>query len=374
MELIYLTNNRIPTDKAHGYQIAKMCEAFADVGFNVSLWLPTRVNTIKENIFTYYNVKQNFSVRYIKSMDYIDYLWLGRFAYILQTLHFLIKILFLKIPKKAIIYTRSPEIVFICNLKGMKVIYEDHAWPAKRKRFYLYLVLSAYKIIAITNGIKQEYEKRGFPKKIFVAPDGVDLNEFAIAENKMTAREKLNVPLDKKIVTYTGSFYLYKWKGVDVLLETEKKLTKDILLVLVGGNNSEIELIKKQYHPQQTMLVSKRPRNEVALFLKASDVLVLPNKTGDSNSEKYTSPLKLFEYMASGVPIVASALPSISEILNDENAYLVPPDDSTLLAQKLTEVLEKPQEAAEKALKAKDQVQEYTWQKRASHILYFILS
>ena len=50
MKLIYIANSRIPTEKAHGFQIAKMCESFSRAGAETELWLPSRINTIKENI------------------------------------------------------------------------------------------------------------------------------------------------------------------------------------------------------------------------------------------------------------------------------------------------------------------------------------
>jgi glycosyltransferase involved in cell wall biosynthesis len=372
MELIYVTNKRIPTHKAHGYQIAKMCEAFAARGAKVSLWVPTRVNTIEQDVFSYYDVKPVFDVRYIKSIDFIHYKILGKYSFFLQLAYFMFKMLFIRVPKDAVLYTRNPELLFVFWLRGKKVIYEDHGWP-KRTGLYLFLVKKAYKVVAITQGIKQEYLLRNIPEeKITVAADAVDLQTFNIAIDKTTARAKLGLPLDKKIVTYTGSFYLYKWKGVDVLLGTEPYLPENTQLVLVGGDEKEIATIKNTFDLKKTLLFSKRPRSDIALFLKASDVLVLPNKTGDAISEKYTSPLKLFEYMASGVPIVASSLPSITEILSDTNAWLVQPDNAELLAQGITSVITNPAEAEKRANRAFADVQEYTWEKRAARIIEYI--
>ncbi len=78
--------------------------------------------------------------------------------------------------------------------------------------------------------------------------------------------------------------------------------------------------------------------------------------------------------MASGVPIVASRLPSIQELLNDENAFLVPPDDPEALARGIQEALAHPDEARRKALLARACVSEHTWEKRAERITQAIRS
>ena len=56
MKILYMANARIPTEKAHGYQICKMCEEFSSAGVEVELWAPTRENSIKKNAFDFYNL------------------------------------------------------------------------------------------------------------------------------------------------------------------------------------------------------------------------------------------------------------------------------------------------------------------------------
>ena len=86
------------------------------------------------------------------------------------------------------------------------------------------------KIIVITNCIKESLIKQGVgEKKILVAPDAVDLKEFDIKLNQIDCRQKLNLPLAKKIVLYSG--HLYSWKGVDILAESSNFLPDDIALV-----------------------------------------------------------------------------------------------------------------------------------------------
>jgi glycosyltransferase involved in cell wall biosynthesis len=106
----------------------------------------------------------------------------------------------------------------------------------------------------------------------------------------------------------------------------------------------------------------------VAGLLRQADVLVLPNTPGRV-SAAYTSPLKLFEYMASGRPMVASDLPALREILRpDENAVLVESGSAGALAAGLSRVLGDAALASRLAARAREDVREWTWDKRAGRI------
>tara|TARA_B100000749_G_scaffold222723_1_gene177878 strand:- start:50 stop:454 length:405 start_codon:yes stop_codon:yes gene_type:complete len=108
--------------------------------------------------------------------------------------------------------------------------------------------------------------------------------------------------------------------------------------------------------------------SRVSGLLAKGDVLVLPN-VGSGSTVNYTSPLKLFEYMAAGKPIVASNLPSIREVLRDgENAVLVEPGNPTALTSGLRRVLEDRKLAERIASRAFDEVTEYSWDCRAARV------
>ncbi len=135
---------------------------------------------------------------------------------------------------------------------------------------------------------------------------------------------------------YAG--HLYPWKGVDTLLQAlalaprargahrrrppgwSRTCERLQALAATLGLESRVTF---------TGLVAARRRRR---HLARADVLVLPN-SATALSARYTSPLKLFEYLAAGRPIVASDLPALREVLRDgANAWLVPPDDAAALA------------------------------------------
>lgn len=371
MKLIYVANIRLPTEKAHGYQIGKMCEAFAELGLTVELLVPTRRNYLTtEDPFSFYGLKRDFKIFRINCIDFLDLIG-GLVGYWLQSLFFLFKLIFYKVDKEDFVYTRNPEIAWLFSLKSNKVVYEAHTWPVSKAILYKYLLRQVKYIITITKGIKDLFQKNDFNQaRILNAPDGVDLKQFGLSIDRREARGRLNLPMDKKIIVYTG--HLYGWKGADVLAEAATKMSNDVLVYLVGGTNKDISIFKKKYTAPNLNIVGFRPHIEIPLWLKAADILVLPNKSGEKISESYTSPLKLFEYMASRRPIIASDLPALREILNEKNSLLVTSGDPRVLADGIKQVLEDEKFGLKLSEAAYMDAQEYSWNKRAQKILHFI--
>ncbi|MCX6731757.1 MAG: glycosyltransferase family 4 protein [Candidatus Parcubacteria bacterium] len=370
MRLIYIANARIPTEKAHGLQIMKMCEAFAQKGLKVELVIPWRFNRIKEDPFAYYDIKKNFKITKIPSLDLIKF---GKIGFWIQSFSFAkIASGYAFFKKSDIIYSRDVLPLFFLSFFGKNIVWESHG--AQNNPIIGRTIKKCDKVVAITKGVKDFYvQKYNIDEdKILVASDAVDLKEFDITISKKEARQKLNLPKNKRIILYSGSFYLYDWKGIDVLLGAAKYFDDKYLFVLVGGAEKEILEIKEKFNLKNILLIGHQPHSLIPIFLKAADVLVLPNKKGDANSEKYTSPMKLFEYMASGVPIVASDLPSIREILNKNNAVLVEPNNPAALTERIKNMLQNPELADKISKQAYLDVQNYTWEKRAEKILDFV--
>ena len=372
-KILYISNARIPTEKAHGIHIMKMCEAFASAA-EFELVIPPRFNKIKEDPFKYYGIKRNFKIKKIPCIDlipwdkYFKYFGLGYLPLWLESFTFSLSVFFYLLFKKAdIIYARDKSLLFISSF-WRNFIFEAHTFP---KNYFLYAIfLKRLKgLVVITHKLKGLFAERGMePDKILVAPDGVDLKQFDIKDVKEECRKKLNLPFDKKIVLYSG--HLYAWKGAQILAEASKYLRNDVEIYFVGGTAEDIQKFKIQIdgYPISIKIVGHRPHSEIPFWLKAADVLVLPNSGKEEISKHWTSPLKMFEYMASGGPIVASDLPSIREILNEENAILVEPDNPSALAQGIKDVLNNHSLSDKISRKAFLDVQQYTWKKRVEKI------
>ena len=111
-------------------------------------------------------------------------------------------------------------------------------------------------------------------------------------------------------------------------------------------------------------VVGHKPYSEIPYWLKAADVLILPNSGKEEISKHWTSPLKLFEYMASKRPIIASDLPSLSDVLNESNALLIEPDNPERIAEAIKNVLKDSNFSVKISNQAFQDVQHYSWRKR----------
>lgn len=233
--------------------------------------------------------------------------------------------------------------------------------------------------ITCTNQWKIEQCKKIFKiqkKNLHLARNGFD-NTHMSSKTSAAVRSQVALPQDKEIIVYTG--HLQDWKGVDVLARAAQKLS-DFIFIFVGGTADEIAQFVARNSPLANNVVMKgqKPHQEIPNYLQAADVLVLPNSAQAENprfavySQYDTSPLKLFEYMESRRLIVASALPSIKEILNDSNAILVEPDNPEALANGIKKILARPDLKAKLEKQAWEDVQQYSWTNRASSILDFM--
>ncbi len=373
MKIYYITNAKIPTEKAHGLQIAKTCEALGMLGVEVELIVPSRDNLIEKDIFEYYKIKNNFKIKYIKSYDWFRwYFVLKGLSFKLQSVFFWQKLKKIKIEKDGIIYTRTVEVAWLFSKRGYKVFYEAHVWPGSKIKLFKNMLADVDGIIANSKGTVDKFRENGF-ENILVASNGVDLDKFKLNKIKKELRQELDLSIDKKIVMYVG--HLYKWKGVDLLIEVADNLKakKDIMFVLVGGTRNDEEKYKKIVGGrtlENFFVLGYKPTEKIPNYLMAADVLVLPNIPITEESKYYTSPIKMFEYMASRTPIVAADLESIGEILNKNNAILFKAGDVEDLEEKIKLALKN--NMVSKTERAGEDVKEFTWQKRAQKIIEFI--
>ncbi len=210
-------------------------------------------------------------------------------------------------------------------------------------------------------------------ENIHVAPDAADINRFDIDISKKEARAKLGLPQNKKIALYKG--HLYAWKGPGDLGKavTILKEKKNLIAVFIGGTTEDVVAFKEVYGKESNIIIlGNRPRQETPIYQKAADILVIPNTAKNDISKLYTSPMKLFGYMAGDRPIIASDIPSLREVIDESMGYFFTPDDPNDLAKTIKKVLNNYQDAESRASKALEKVRQYSWKKRAESILSFI--
>jgi len=377
IKIIYPIPEKVPSNYARFIQIFNTCNSLANLNLEVMIYCSFKKGYKREDLENFYGI--NFSTNLnIKSCPIIQIENLFNFK-LSSSLIYKFKFVFdfLKEYKnnptrKLLIYLRYPKLgplfVFLKKWINFFIFYEAHEiFFFKNKNFFeiekkLFEISDL--IICITNELKNKiiniFEINS--QKIHVIPDAVK-------------DEWLNIRPEKdEYILYVGS--LKKWKGVHILIEAMKYLPEEKLLVVGDGEelNKLEKIVKKEKLQNRVRFVGYVPHSEVIKFLTKAKVLVLPNIEDNLDSSSFfTSPLKLFEYMATGIPIVASDIKSLKEILkHEENAYLVKPGDPIALAQGIRKVLFDEKLRNKISLRAKEEVAEYTYSTRAQKIKQLI--
>ncbi len=382
MKMIYLANTRFPSEKAQSSQVMAMCEAFARHGIEVLLLAPDRKPVSADDPFAYYARERTFSFQRVPCWDLIRYAWLGRIGLWVQTLTFLWNVRrFIKKLDPDVLYSREPY-VYLFSTGRAKRYWESHAsfrlWWLKRLARHL------DGVVTLTQASRKMFEGLGVAtKRILVEPDAVDPRLFAVQPTHEEARQRLNIPTNEFVCTYVGKFTtMGQPKGVDEALEAVMRLRKRgqaVSFLAVGATveecrrytSCEVDGMRTVGHVSQT---------ELALYYAAADVLLMPFPWTEHYAF-FMSPLKLFEYLMSGCPIIASDLPSVREVVSEHEVFFVPAArledpiarEATIeaLERQIEYIAQHPMETQVKVVAAQQLSERYTWQARAGRIVEF---
>ena len=391
MRLAYFADIRFPIERANGIQTVETCHALAVRGHDVTLIVRPDTQSPPRDPLAYYGLApvdrlhiERAPVSGPAAMRRLGYMAFaaGRAAGtaradVLFTRDLGVASMLLRIPRRF----RPP------------VVYESHGYAPDVSAALPEMVATASRpsasklrrlaarearvwhdadgYVTITQGLADEMIRRhGARSALAVIPDGTRLPARA-AQTPTDASQVHTHNHDERVVAYAG--HLYAWKGVDVLLRA-LTLVPDARGLIVGGHAAESDLARVQALALQ-LGIADRVRftglvepARVPELLRSATVLALPNPAS-AISTRFTSPLKLFEYMAAGRPIVASNLPSIREVLHDNiDALLVEPGDPEALAAAIRRLLEDRTLARRLAAAASVAVAEYGWDRRAARL------
>lgn len=371
MKLIYFTALNYPSNIANSKQVFAMAKCFREALGDDFIFI-INSNNSDENVSNLNPLEINCRWKNFRTL--YNFFWAAfNFG----------KFFDKKNKKETIIYSKDANLYLISLLLktffGYKTCFESHMMFGKLKDFII-AKFSDY-VVCTTSKLKSELVSivAGEQKaEIFVEPDAVDLEIFDIDVSREEARKILGIPNGIKIIGYTGSFRTFGMeKGVGDAIKALSLLEdKTAQFWAIGGKEEDVkyyEKIAKELEiPERVRLSLPCDQPKLALYQKAFDVLVMPFPYTE-HFAKYMSPLKMFEYMASGTPIITSDLPSIREILDEESAILVSPDDPQALAERIEKVLADQTLAQHIAQTAFKNVRGYTWAERARAILATVL-
>ncbi len=228
---------------------------------------------------------------------------------------------------------------------------------------------TAQRVICVSEQAKTNLiTKWGVPgEKIVVFKNGVDVNLFRPQpKERMPVCADLGISLGSPVCLFVGSFYA--WHDVATLLEAFSRVLIQVpqaRLVLVGDGANRQSMLQKAAElgiDHAVCFTGLVPHAEVFRYIAAADVAVVPYPKIQQGL--WLSPMKLFEFMASGAAIVATALGQVAEVIQDgQNGLLVPPGDAEKMAAAILRLITDDDLRRRLSQQARaDAVSQYSWE------------
>ena len=364
MRLFYLSVAEIPSRLASSVQVMKMCRAFAKHGHEVVLFARSGSEKTADS-FAFYACEPSFRIE-ICSGPHAGLL--GKIAH----------------PIKAAFQIRSeetPDLLYARHLfslavaapLGTPMIFEAHVLPRsmaeRRLQEWLFRRASFRRLITISDALRRDYQAL-FPwlpdAKVIVAHDGADLPETTGCTPRRQ-HERLQVG-------YVGS--LYPGKGMDMVTALAERMP-DVDFHVVGGTEEDLRRWRTRAPNSNLRFHGFVPQGGLHAVYGDLDIALAPlqrrvaTRAGTDDIARWTSPLKIFEYMAHGKAIVCSDLPVLREVLRHQrNAWLVEPNLVDHWVAAIRTLEQDPALCDALASAARQEIEtRYTWARRAELVL-----
>jgi glycosyltransferase involved in cell wall biosynthesis len=273
-----------------------------------------------------------------------------------------------------VVYSRNLSILWLASLFGKKIVWEMHDGISGANLKFFNKLFKKLKIVAISDGLnKYLINEYNFNKdNILIAHDGVFLENYDELRktDKSILRKDLNLLENRTIVMHTGS--LYKGRGAE-LFEVIIKNFPELYFVQVGGNTENIIAWKEYYREYNNILFIGHQNNDNLIkYQMSADLLFLP-MTKNSPIWWCTSPMKVFEYMATSIPILGSNVGSVGEVISKRNSIIFNPEDEQTIIGGVKYFLANKEEAEKLANHALEDIEnKYRWDLRVENIIRFI--
>ena len=318
--LVYIADFSLPNMSAYTLHVLKMCDAFSELKYSVKLFLPYKQKTYDSN-----TIRKEFLLK--KKFEIISFFNKKRKLFFLTRFFFTYKIIsYLKNKSMSKIYSRSIIPALILTFLNHNVILELHTEMNGFTKFFFKIINIKFlkkklKIVVINRNLIDLLNI----KKInyLVLDDAVDPRDF----------KKLKSQTLENTCFYSGSFV--QGKGIEIIRKLANELPE--FNFHLYGNIKTYSNFENDNFPKNMIFKGFIPYNKLTNQIKNYKILLMPyqKKIGvlikNTNVENYFSPLKMFDYMASGKIIIASDLKVYKHILKNKiNSILIDPDKINL--------------------------------------------
>jgi len=375
--------------RANAYNTVKTCESLNSIrDLDVTLVSTDRAlisNESKRLFFDNFAVKNPFNVVSLRS---IGNFFRSRKFFMSSKLEILfanlglVKFIYKHRRNYELVYCRDPFLFpvafFAKRFLGKPLFFEIHAVLHRKisQKLSETLAKNSNGLIVISRGLKDYYQKLN--KNILVSfCSAAEPERFTIIkQSKEEIRDELELPRDKILLGYTGNLYRTGNNdsyGIEDIISSLPYLSNQYLFVGVGksgSNTLELESLANELSvSHKTLFIPWTSREIIAKYIRAFDILCIPS----AGAQIGNWPTKIFDYLASGRPIVAARTQAITEILNHEyNSILVDykkPQSWSRAFVKLSSDKKLVQRIVARAI---EDSKKYTWQNRGLDIYNFI--
>jgi glycosyltransferase involved in cell wall biosynthesis len=380
--LVLVANARMPSQRAQSLQVAQCAAAYQRAGASTTLLHAARHRTTPlppdVSLLGFYGITDEAppGVEAVRCVDWIDRVprALQYAPARLQEQSFArnaARRVLAGFDGARVLSREVETAVLLVRKKRPDVFLEIHRVPGGklRRRWLLEAARGVRGIVAISGGVRDGLARLGIrPDLVRVEHDGFDAARFAGVPSRREARAELSLPVAAFVVVYPGG--LLAWKGADVLVEAARELP-DVYFVVAGGMDRDVARLRSRAGGLANVRIDGfQPPARVPLYLAAADLGAVPNRSKPAISSRFTSPLKVFEAMGAGLPLVASDLPSLRELLeNERDAVLVTPDDPGALARAIARLAGDATLRERLAANLRGRAARHTWDARAERIL-----
>ena len=368
MKIAYISPGPIPSESANSIHIIHMCNALADNVDKLTLYTYSSVK--KEDINSVISKKYgvSFDFQIVKSFNF------QKETSIFRLLHGFFSSLKCLYADYDYIVSRSSWATMFSILLGLNVIHEEHSPPVHIHNLFLKFIgfKRLHKFVVISENLKRyvkmKYEKNLSESKIILLRDAAPNKLLNIKNNQ---KKKSKSDLFK--VGFSG--HLYKGKGINLILEIAKRMTK-VEFHILGGPDVDVPKLKKLSTPNCIFYGNIDFANVHKILVKF-DLLLAPYSKivsigkGKMDIGNWMSPLKIFEYMALGKPFITSKIEVLEEFLKDgSDSILAEPDDVNDWIKKIEYMKMNPNLMSKMSETIRSKfVKNFTWDQRAKKLL-----
>lgn len=327
MRIACIAASRIPSRSANSIRVVKVCQAMVRLGHEVDLWTPGESPTPSwAELRQTYDLQTEFGWRRLPAWG-----GLRRWDFSLRAVRQSIQ------ARPDVWYVWPYQAAAALAQLGHPTILEMHDRPAGLAGPILFRAFlagrGARRLLVITDALRrrleQEYGRTLAPPFTVITPSGVDLEAYENLPSPRLARSRLGWP-ESFVAGYSG--HLYPGRGLELMLELARGLPQ-ITFVWAGGEPRAVaewsaRIEREGIH--NIRLLGFVPQADLPLVQAASDILLMPYQrtiavSSGGDTAAFASPMKAFEYLAAGRPILSSDLPVFHEVLHSQNAVLLDP-------------------------------------------------